>query len=75
MTPLTAEQIVQIHDAITEASKDSEYVDNWRWARVGNPEEEAVYEKLLRRGCCGSHDETIEIPGIGQVMIGFNYGH
>lgn len=52
-----------------------EYVDNFRWCRVGNQQEELLYKRRLARGCCGFRDWEAIDPN-GQIWkFGFNHGH
>ena len=51
-----------------------EYMDNYRAARISDPEEMKAYHKAYEHGCCGSYDETVLIQG-EQFKLGFNYGH
>ena len=59
---------------LTRLTAELDYVDNERFARVGNAAEEFVYLKAQHDGCCGSLDEIIDTPH-GRVMIGCNWGH
>lgn len=52
---------------------DDPCIDSHRVCEVGVIEEEVEYDKS--RGCCGSHDETIEHDSGRVFKIGFNYGH
>ena len=58
-----------------------DYCDNFRFAEVGNAEEEAEYHRRLGGGCCGFMDEEFSwypdgFPeNIATYMIGCNYGH
>ena len=51
-----------------------EYMDNYRYARVGNATEEAAFEKAERSGCCGSFTEEITVNAT-TAKLGFNHGH
>lgn len=55
---------------------DAEYecMDNYRAAPVGDEAAEAEYEQIKESGCCGRHDEIVEVNG-QKWHIGFNYGH
>lgn len=64
----------QIDDAIAEASKDKDCVDNERWARKRNSPDRRRYAKARKSGCCGFYDAEIIIDG-ETYLIGFNYGH
>jgi len=54
--------------------KDYDLNDNYRFAIVGNKDQEDEYCKIQKCGCCGFYDEEIEIAGI-KFKVGFNYGH
>lgn len=51
-----------------------EYSDNHRIAECGNVEQELLYEKARKKGCCGFYDEIMEVDG-RHFKVGFNYGH
>lgn len=52
----------------------TDYEDNFRMAEKGNIEQENIYNKNMKRGCCGSVDEEVVINN-KVYLIGFNYGH
>ena len=54
--------------------KTHDYMDNFRVARLDNPEEMAEYKRRFQKGCCGFHDRIVEFDD-GPWLIGFNYGH
>lgn len=56
------------------ARNELECVDNFRFARFGNDQEEEAYDKQRARGCCGEFDVTTKVDGV-KWMIGCNYGH
>jgi hypothetical protein len=49
-------------------------VDNYRFANDDDRESLGHYDALLLDGCCGFHDETVEVNGV-RWYFGFNYGH
>ena len=50
------------------------YEDNFRVAEVGNKEQEEIYEKQFKGGCCGFVDVVKDFKG-KKYKLGFNYGH
>jgi hypothetical protein len=56
--------------------QDLEYADNYRFAEVGDPNEEEAYQQAVEKGCCGSFDDEIQYPVNGKrIAIGCNHGH
>ncbi len=53
--------------------------DNLRIARKSNEKEVAEYKEVADDGCCGAHDEELEVEAGGNkkeiILFGFNYGH
>jgi hypothetical protein len=49
-------------------------IDNRRWCRVGNKDQERGYELLRERGCCGNEEHEFRHRG-ETYRVGFNYGH
>lgn len=50
--------------------------DKFRWAEVGDAVQEAHYQEVARRGCCGFYEEKVVHPKTGRIFrIGMNYGH
>lgn len=47
--------------------------DNFRFSI--NDENDKEYDKIRNQGCCGFHDEVIELYSGTKVKFGFNYGH
>jgi len=56
-------------------NEDYEYRDNYRYATVGNQEQEAQYEQAKINGCCGFVDVVLDCSDGTELMFGFNYGH
>lgn len=54
--------------------KSYKYLDNFRITKIGNEEEEELYNMSRKKGCCGYYDEIITIRHV-KFKIGFNYGH
>lgn len=52
-----------------------ECMDNYRAAKVSDPEQVKAYEEQRRNGCCGSCDVSIEDDDGNLWIVGFNYGH
>jgi len=55
-------------------------MDNWRVAKVGNEEEEKLYQEAIKNGCCGFQDAEYtfidKVTGEKEVFkIGYNFGH
>ncbi len=65
-------EIEWVYDQIMSMGYD--FMDNFRYAEVGDEEEEARFEQIERDGCCGSYEEIREYNG-KKIRIGFNYGH
>lgn len=55
-------------------SKELEYMDNLRYAKLSDAAGYSLYMKQKDSGCCGSIDQLI-IVGQELAMIGCNYGH
>jgi hypothetical protein len=49
-------------------------LDNIRFAYVGDPDAERIYEEQVNQGCCGSFDIDITVDG-KPARIGCNFGH
>ncbi len=64
----------QAHAYFRERTRDLEYVDNHRYAYVGNEIQEHAYEEAVRQGCCGALDITVMV-GQNEFRMGCNYGH
>lgn len=60
---------------IEEQVKDEEYVDNIRWAVLGDPEQMDAYDEAVSEGCCGSFDGEVTAPDGHTYLVGCNYGH
>jgi len=69
-----ANQIYYAFEKTIDSDKKFEYIDNYRFAKVGDIVQEKEYKKQAQKGCCGSYDTSIEIEGI-KYNIGFNFGH
>ena len=56
-----------------------EYSTEIRIAREGCAEEVAAYERTKANGCCGDHEEVIEVVrsdgATSRIMLGFTFGH
>jgi len=61
-------------DALKAATKDRDFVDNERWAKMSNGFQMKEWRRARDGGCCGSYDEVITIDG-EKYIFGFNYGH
>jgi hypothetical protein len=59
----------------TRNEDDYECSDNYRYATVGNQEQEAQYKQAEIDGCCGFVDVVLDCSDGTQLMYGFNYGH
>ena len=55
-------------------TQDFDYMDNFRFAYLDDPEGIKEYESIRDQGCCGSFDATIAVDG-RRATIGCNYGH
>lgn len=64
----------QAREYFRDQTKDLEYVDNLRFAYVGNEMQEFYYEEAARTGCCGSMDIAVFV-GENEFLMGCNYGH
>lgn len=64
----------RINKILYQIKNQYDCVDNFRIANVNNQEEIKIYNKSLKKGCCGFHDEVYDIKGM-QIKIGCNYGH
>lgn len=58
-----------------ELAVDDSCIDNWRFAEVGDEEEEAVFAAQSASGCCGSYENTLVHPNGKRILAGCNYGH
>jgi hypothetical protein len=56
------------------ARNELDCVDNRRYARVGNTDEEKAYYDRALTGCCGAFDTFTTVNGV-KWAIGCNYGH
>ena len=57
------------------ASDDSlEYSDNFRFAFLDNEGSVRSFEKIARRGCCGSEERDCVVRGRAAI-VGCNFGH
>lgn len=54
--------------------KNYDCMDNYRVCDVSKSNERRKYFRTKNLGCCGCHDERIEIKG-KTFLVGFNYGH
>lgn len=59
-----------------------EFMDNYRYAIVGDEDSEKQYEVCQMKGCCGSYEEVITVDTSShyqnssiEIRFGFNYGH
>lgn len=64
----------EAHAYFRERTRDLDYVDNLRFAYVGNEIQEYYYEEAQRKGCCGSFDIVVFV-GDNEFRMGCNYGH
>lgn len=64
----------QAHSYFREITSSLQYVDNWRYAYVGNEMQEFYYEESRNKGCCGFIDIKVRI-GKNEFLMGCNYGH
>ena len=70
------EHVLAVKDFLDNFDDEAyEHADNFRYARVGNREEEDLYEKAARQGCCGSDDATVTARDGQVIRIGWNFGH
>jgi hypothetical protein len=59
---------------IEAMTRDLDFVDNLRVARLDDPKEKSHYRWQKRGGCCGSENRQITVLG-RRFLIGCNYGH
>lgn len=52
-----------------------DYIDNERWAVLGDPWQMEVYNHARDHGCCGSYDGEVTAPDGLTYAVGCNYGH
>lgn len=64
----------EAHAYFRKRIKDLQYVDNLRFAYVGNEIQEYYYEEAVKRGCCGFVDIVVKV-GKNEFRMGCNYGH
>lgn len=60
---------------IDDQVEGEEYVDNYRWAVIGDPKQMDEYNKRAEQGCCGSFDGEVTGPDGLAYLVGCNYGH
>jgi hypothetical protein len=54
---------------------DEDYVDNERFAALGDPEAMEKYARAHREGCCGYDDALVYVTALGVAIVGCNFGH
>lgn len=62
-------------DYIHQQVENEDYVDNERWAVLGDPQQMEKYSKAANAGCCGSFDGEVTAPDGLTYAVGCNYGH
>ena len=68
-------KIFQIIDAFINKNEfEYDCADNYRYAEIGNKDEEETFKIICENGCCGSYESEIEFEN-KIYKIGFNYGH
>jgi hypothetical protein len=72
--PYSDEIKTELAKIVIKTEVDFEYVDNYRFAILGDSDEEKKYKEILSQGCCGFHDFVVEIEE-KKYKIGFNHGH
>ena len=60
---------------IEEQVKDEDFVDNLRWAMLGDIEQMDAYNEAVANGCCGSFDGEVTAPDGNTYLVGCNFGH
>lgn len=73
---MTEQELSACREALNEAIEREglDCADNFRFARVGNEDEEFAFNRAIEDGCCGSFNQKLMI-GDFEYMIGCNYGH
>lgn len=72
---LSEAQQQAIDDWRSSQTAEYEFADNYRYAMVGNHEQESQYYSLQSNGCCGFVDVVLDVQDGTKLMFGFNYGH
>ena len=62
-------------EELRKISKDDDFCDNWRVAKLGNTAQVRRYKSQRKHGCCGFSDvKRVGIDG-NKYLLGYNYGH
>lgn len=62
-------------EILEEAIKGEEFVDNYRYAQIGDEKGMAEYKEAIENGCCGSTDLVIVFADGKKAIVGCNFGH
>ncbi len=73
---MTEQEMSACREALNEAIEREglDCADNFRFARVGNEEEEFAFNRAAENGCCVAFNQKLMI-GDAEYLIGCNYGH
>lgn len=63
-----------VREILRSLAHTHDCMDNIRVADADNRQHMHHYNRIKKRGCCGSYDELYNLPS-GRYWIGFNYGH
>jgi hypothetical protein len=64
-----------LEEYIYQQVEGEDYVDNFRWAVLGDLRQMEVYNAARANGCCGSFDGQVTAPDGLTYVVGCNYGH
>jgi len=73
--PVLPEHKEWMSKTVVQETRDSEYVNNIRVARVGDVDAETAYAEKKEKGCCGFVDIVVKHKDGTLYMLGYNYGH
>lgn len=73
LKPPTTEEWLEAY--ILKQVEGEEYIDNLRWAALGDVEQMRKYNDAKDDGCCGFFDGEVTAPDGFTYAVGCNFGH
>ncbi len=64
-----------LEDYIYRQVEGEDYIDNLRWAMLGDVAQMDAYNDAKGSGCCGFFDGEVTAPDGNTYAVGCNFGH